>query len=118
MIIAFIIGSLLGGAISSLSFELVGATSSELVMCILSKILLVAVFTPIFLVMSIVGKQRLWLSLVCALGASMLLFTMVPMITPLNSTIMNVVLCLAGGILFSVGIGYISNLILNRKSIL
>ena len=118
MIIAFIIGSLLGGAISSLSFELVGATSSELVMCILSKILLVAVFTPIFLVMSVVGKQRLRLSLVCALGASMLLFTMVPMITPLNSTIMNVVLCLAGGILFSVGIGYISNLILNRKSIL
>ena len=118
MIIAFFIGSMLGGAISGLSFKLVGASTGELVMCMISKILLVAVFTPIFLVMSVIGKQRLWLSLVCALGASMLLFTMVPLITPLNSTIMNVILCLAGAVLFSVGIGSISNVILKNKSIL
>ena len=118
MLIAFIVGSMLGGAISGLSFKLVGASASELIMCLLSKVLLVGVFVPIFLVMSVVGKQKLWLSLVCALGASMLLFTMVPMITPLNSTIINVILCLVGGILFNYGLGIVSNLILNKKSIL
>lgn len=47
----------------------------------------------------------------------MLLFTMIPMICPLDSTIMNVILALAGGTLFSVGIGAISNLILNKTSL-
>ena len=39
------------------------------------------------------------------------------MTTPLASTFMNVVLCLVGGILFSVGLGAISNNILNKSSL-
>lgn len=42
---------------------------------------------------------------------------MVPMITPLDSTILNVILCLAGGLLFSFGIGAISNVILKKTSL-
>jgi len=34
-----------------------------------------------------------------------------------GSTIMNALLCLAGGILFSVGLGAISNRILNKSSL-
>ena len=78
---------------------------SGIVMCILSKMFLMGVFAAIYVLMSVVGKQKLWLSMVGSLCAGMLLFTMIPMITPLDSGMMNVLMCLAGGVLFSVGIG-------------
>lgn len=118
MIVSFFIGSMLGGAISGLPFDMGSAGTNGIFMCMISKILLVAVFVPIFLVMSVIGKQKLWLSLICSLGASMLLFTMVPMITPLDSSIINVILCLAGGVMFSIGIGAISNSILRKSSLI
>lgn len=43
---------------------------------------------------------------------------MVPMITPLDSTILNVILCLAWGGLFSFRIGEISNVILKKTSLI
>lgn len=117
MLVAFFIGALIGGAISNLSFELVGVNVINVVMCIISKFLLVAVFVPIFLVMSIVGKQRTWLSMILSFATSMLLFTMVSMISPLNATFMNVVLSFAGALMFSFGIGAISNLVLKKSSL-
>lgn len=117
MLVAYFIGAMLGGAISNLSFDLMGVTALNIVMCMLSKILLTAIFVPIFLIMSVVGKSRLWLSMIGAFGVSMLLFTMVPMISPLDSTIINVILILGGGVLFSVGIGIGSNKILEKTSL-
>lgn len=117
MFLAFFVGAMLGGAISGLPFDMGTVGVSGILMCMLSKVLLVAVFVPIYLVMSVVGKQKLWFSLVGAFGISMLLFMMIPMLTPLNATVMNVVLCLSGGIAFSVGIGAISNAILRKTSL-
>lgn len=117
MILAFFIGSLLGGAISGLTFDMVGFGAYELVMCILSKMILVAVFVPIYLIMSVVAKQKLWLSILLSLTVGMFLFMMIPMLTPLNSTVMNVVLCFAGGALFGVGLGAISNQVLKKTSL-
>lgn len=117
MLIAYFIGAMVGGAIANLPFDLIGVDSLNIVMCLLSKVFLVLVFVPIFLVMSVVGKQKTWLSMILAFGVSMLLFMMVSAISPLNSTIINVVLSLAGGVLFSVGIGAISNTILKKTSL-
>lgn len=117
MILAFFIGSLLGGAISGLPFDMAGFGATELVMCILSKVILVAVFVPLYLIMSVVAKQKLWLSLILSFMVGMFLFMMIPMLTPLNSTVMNVVLCLAGGVLFGVGMGAISNAVLKKTSL-
>ncbi len=86
-------------------------------MRLLSKILLMAVFVSIFVLMSTVGKQKLWLSMVGSLAVGLLLFMMVSSLTPLNSTIMNAVLCLAGGALFSVGLGAVSNIVLKKTSL-
>lgn len=86
-------------------------------MCMLSKLLLVAVFVPIYLATSVAGKQKTWLSLIVSLCIGMLLFTMIPMLTPLDSGIINVVLCLAGGAVFCVGLGAVSNVILKRTSL-
>lgn len=118
MIVAFFVGSMLGGAIAGLPFALEGATAFQVVMCLLSKILLVGIFIAIFMFASIIAKQKLWLSLILSLGIGMLFFTMVPMITPLNSGLMNVVLCLAGSVGFVALFVWLSTIILKKFDIL
>ena len=117
MIVAYFVGSMLGGAIAGLSFDLHGLTVMNLVMCLLAKILLMLVFVPIFVVISVAAKQRAWLSICGSLGGGMLLFMMVSMITPLGSTLMNVILCMAGGGMFSFGLGAVSNAILKKTAL-
>jgi len=117
MIFAFFVGAMIGGAISGLPFALEGVTALNIVMCIISKILLVGIFSSIYILASVFAKQKLWLSLILAFAIGMLMFMMIPIITPLNSTIINVLLCLVGSVLFSFGIGFASKLILNKSSL-
>ena len=118
MILAFFVGSMLGGAIAGLPFTLECANVLNVIMCVLSKMLLVGIFSSIYILASVFAKQRLWLSLIMAFGVGMLMFMMIPIITPLNSTIVNVLLCLVGTILFSVGIGFGSKAILDKSSLI
>ena len=117
MILAFFVGSMLGGAIAGLPFILESANVLNVIMCVLSKMLLIGIFSSIYILASIFAKQKLWLSLIMAFGVGMLMFMMIPIITPLNSTIVNVLLCLVGTILFSVGIGFGSKAILDKSSL-
>lgn len=117
MLIAFFIGTILGGAISGLPFDLGAAGVSGLVMCMLSKVFLIAVFVAIDLLMSVIAKQKLWASLVGSLCTGMLFFMMIPMLTPLDSTIVNALMCLIGGALFSAGLGAISSRVLRKTSL-
>ena len=117
MIVAFFIGSMLGGAFSGLSFALEGATAGNVVMCLLSKVLLVGIFSSIYVLASVFAKQKLWLSLIMSFGIGMLMFMMIPIISPLDSTFLNVILCLVGSVIFSVGIGFGSKAILDKTSL-
>ena len=116
MLIAYLVGSILGGAISGLSFDLHGLNAGNLVMCMLAKIFLMLVFVSIFTLISVAAKQKAWLSICGSLGGGMLLFMMVSMITPLGSTMINVALCAAGGALFAFGLGAISKVVLKKTS--
>jgi len=118
LLLGFLLGSIIGGSIAKLSFEMDGFNVGNVIMCMISKIFLLLVFIPIILVMSIVGKEKTWLSMLLAFGISMLLFMMIPSVSPLNSTIINVILSLLGGLLFSFGIGAISNVVLKKSNIL
>ena len=117
MLIAYLVGSILGGAISGLSFDLHGLNAGNIVMCMIAKIFLMLVFVSIFTLISVAAKQKAWLSICGSLGGGMLLFMMVGMITPLGSTILNVVLCAAGGALFAFGLGAISKVVLKKTSL-
>ena len=117
MFLGFFVGAVLGGAIAGLPFDAGSAGIAGVVMCMLSKLGMVAVFVGISLLVSVAAKSKTWLSIVGGLMASMLLYTMVPMITPLDSGIMNVILCLAGGILFSIGLGAVSKIVLNKTNL-
>ena len=116
-LIAFFIGGVVGGSVAGLPFELGAAGVSGLVMCMLAKIFLTAVFVAIFLLMSVIARSRSWMSICLSLFGGMLLFMMIPMMTPLDSGVMNVGLCLAGGAIFAAAIGAVSNLVLKRESL-
>lgn len=75
------------------------------------------VFISVYLLWSVVGKQKLWLSLIGSFGIGMLFFMMIPSLTPLNSGIINVIMCLIGGMIFSVGLGAASNQVLQKTSL-
>jgi hypothetical protein len=117
MLIAYFVGSVLGGAVAGLSFDLHGLTAGNLVLCMLSKLLLMPVFVSIFTLVSVAAKQRAWLGVCGSLGGGMLLFMMVSMVTPLNATLMNVLLCLAGSALFAFGLGAFSRLVLKKTAL-
>ena len=117
MLIAYFIGTILGGAIAGLSFSLHGLSAFNMVMCMLAKIFLMLVFVPIFTLISVAAKQKTWLAICGSLGGGMLLFMMVSMISPLGSTFMNIALCLAGGAMFAFGLGAASNVVLEKSSL-
>ena len=117
MLLAYLLGSVLGGAIAGLSFDLRGLTALNLVMCMLGKIFLMLVFVSIFTLISVAAKQKAWLAICGSLGGGMLLFMMVSMITPLGSTPLNVLLCLVGGVLFAFGLGAVSKIVLKKTSL-
>ncbi|MBQ8719835.1 MAG: ABC transporter permease [Clostridia bacterium] len=114
LLVLYLIGSLLGGAMAGLSFDLHGLDGGNILMCMIAKIFLMLVFVSIFTLISVAAKERAWLSICASFGGGMLLFMMIPMITPLSSTATNALLCLAGGALFAVGLGAASNLVLKK----
>lgn len=117
MLLAFFLGSMLGGAVSGLPFEMVGFGVGNLILCILSKMALVLVFVPMYVLAASIAKSRLWLSIMLSAGIGMLMFMMIPMLTPLNAGAVNLLGCLAGGALFSVGLGAASNAVLLKTSL-
>ena len=117
MVLAFFVGSLAGGAIAGLPFEMGGFGTANLMMCVAAKMLLMAVFVPIFLIMAVIAKNKAWLSILLSLMVGMFLFMMIPMLSPLDATLVHVLGCAAGGLLLSIGFGMISNLILKKTSL-
>ena len=118
MLILYTVGALVSGLAMGLGFDLVGGlTVGNLVFCILSKIVLVSVFVPIYLIMSVIAKQKLWMSILLSMGVGMFLFMTIPMLTPLNATVLHVILCAAGGVGFCAGLGAVSNIILRKTAL-
>lgn len=118
MLLFYFLGAIIGGGIAGLSFQLDGFGIGNLIMCLISKLFLVGIFIGIFAFISYICKEKLWLSILLCLSIGMLLFMIVPMMTPLNQTILNLFLCIGGGILFPILIGFGSNLILNKTSLI
>lgn len=116
LIVCFVV-SMLGGAIANLSFDLFGLNGFNILMCILSKIFLMPVFVSLFVLISVAAKEKAWLSVCGSLGGGMLLFVMVPMITPLSSTPMNLLLTVAGSAMFGIGLGFASCTVLERAAL-
>ena len=118
MLVCFFVGAIAGGAISGLPFEMNGFYVENLVFCMFSKMFLMAVFTGMYVLMGTIGKQKLWLTILLCLAVGMFLFNLIPMVTPLTATMMNVLLCLASGILLGGGLSFLSKTVLEHFDIL
>lgn len=118
LLAGYTIGAFIGGAIAGLPFAMEGFTAMNLVMCLISKALLMAVFTGVYLLTSVIAREKTWLALILSFCVGMLLFTMIPIITPLTSTMMNVILCLAGGSIFAAGFGIVGRFFLGRVDLI
>ena len=117
MLIAFFIVTVVGGGVAGLPFTLGVAGVFGLVMCMIAKIFLMSVFVAIAVLVSSVGKNKSWLSILLFAFAGMLLFMMIPMMTPLDTGIMNVMMCLVGGAVFAAGMGMLSNMALSKRDL-
>ena len=117
MFLGFFVGSVLGGAIAGLPFDTGTAGISGIIMCMLSKIGMVAVFVGIDFTASTVAKGKTWMSIVVSMVVAMLLYMMVPMVTPLDSGLINVIMCFVAGILICTGFGAVSCQVLKRTSL-
>ena len=118
MLILYTVGALVSGLAMGLKFDLVGGlTVGNLVFCILAKIMLMLVFVAIFTALAVLCKQRSWLSICLSVGGGMILFMMIPMITPLTATVMHVGICLVAGVLAAVVLGLVGKVILQKTSL-
>lgn len=117
MFLGFFVGAVLGGAIAGLPFDTGTAGITGVIMCMVSKLGMVAVFVGIDFVASVAAKGKTWLSIIGSMVAAMLLYMMVQMVTPLDSSLMNVIGCFVAGGLICVGLGAVSCQVLKRTSL-
>lgn len=118
LVLGFFLGAVIGGGVAGLPFAMEGFGVSNLICCVLGKMLVMGIFAGVYSLMAIIAKQRLWLSLVLSLCTGMFLFNVVPMVTPLDSTVGHVIISLVGAVLLAAGLGAISGLILKKRDIL
>ena len=117
MILAFVLGSIIGGGVAQLPFDMVGFNTANLICSIISKVALVPIFIAIFLTMSVIGKQKTWLAMCLSLGVGMFLYMMIGIASPLDATVVHILISLLGSALVAFGMGAISNAVLNKTSL-
>ena len=118
MLTAYFAGALAGSKIVGLSFAMEGFSVWNLVMCMISKIFIMAIFAAIYVLMGVIAKRHAWLSILLSFTVGMFMFMVIPMMTPLTSGIMNAVMCLAGGVIFTAAIGCAGKMVLNRTDLI
>ena len=118
MLLAYFAGSMLAGRIVGLSFAMEGFAGWNLLLCMISKVLLMAIFAAIYVLMSVIAKRRSWMSLLLSFTVGMFMFMVIPMMTPLDTGLIHAVMCLAGAVLFTAALGRSAGTWLARTDIL
>lgn len=117
MILTYVIGAMVAGLISGLSFALDGASILNVFSCLFSKIFLMTIFVPLYITVAVFFKQKLWLSIIGSFCVGILFYPIAMMTAPLNSGILNLIMCLAGGGLLGFGFGALATLVLNKRDL-
>ena len=118
MLLFFFAGSMLAGRIAGLIFAMEGFAAWNLLLCMISKVLLMAIFAAIYVLMGVIAKRRSWMSILLSFMVGMFMFMVIPMMTPLDSGLINVVMCLAGAVIFTAVLAKAAGIVLSRTDIL
>ena len=113
MIIAYIIGAVASGLIMGKSFDV---NVAGLVMCLLSKMLLMGVFCSLFLGIAVFFRSKLWLTILFTFLLGMVLYP-AGSIATLGSTVVTVLISLLAGVIGACAFGAASTLILKKRDL-
>ena len=113
MILTYVLGAVFSGLLTGKAFSV---NAGGLIMCLVSKMLLMGVFCSLFLCIAAFFRNRLWLTITFTFLLGMVFYPAASIAT-LNSTIITVLISLAAGACGSVIFGAISTLILNRRDL-
>ncbi len=114
MLITYIFGAVISAIFTGMSFEV---NIGGLIFCILSKALLLFVFSSLFLGVAVFFKNKLWLTIVFTFLFGMMLYP-AGSIATLSSTPITLMIALIAGLIGSVLIGSVSTAFLSRRDLL
>ena len=117
MVLAYLAGAMVAGLIAGKSFALGDATAFGVAMRVLSKMALMGLFAPLYVAVAVFFKQRLWLTLIGAFMVGILFYPAAMMTAPLDSGVVNLLLCLVGGALFGAAFCAVGNLFLRTRDL-
>jgi len=113
MIITYVIGTVLAGLLTAKAFDV---NVSGLILCLLSKMLLMGVFCSLFLSIAVFFRNKLWLTISFTFLLGMMFYPAASVAT-LSSTVGTLLLSLVGGVIGAVAFGAVSNLILKKRDL-
>ena len=118
MLLAYFAGSMLAARMVGLTFAMEGFAAWNLLLCMISKVLLMAIFAAIYVLMSVIAKRRSWMSLLFSFTVGMFMFMVISLVTPLDANPMHVLLCAAGAVIFCAGLAKVGSQLLQSRDIL
>ena len=113
MIITYVIGAVASGLITGKAFDV---NMSGLVMCLISKMLLMGVFCSLFLGIAVFFRNKLWMTIIFTFLFGMILYP-AGSIATLGSTVVTILISLVAGAIGALAIGAVSTLILKRRDL-
>jgi hypothetical protein len=113
MIITYIIGTVAAGLLTGKAFDV---NVGGLIMCLLSKMLLMGIFCSLFLSVSVFFRNKLWLTIVFTFLFGMMLYPAASFAT-LDSTFITLLMSLVASAAGTVAIGAVSTVILKKRDL-
>ena len=113
MIATYVFGTVIAGLLTGKTFDV---NIGGLIMCLVSKALLMGVFCSLFLSVAVFFRDKLWLTIVFTFLFGMMLYPAASVAT-LSSTLVTVLMSLAAGIIGTAAIGSVSALILRKRDL-
>ncbi|MCL2813603.1 MAG: ABC transporter permease [Oscillospiraceae bacterium] len=117
MILTYVFGTVLAGALTGKSFELGVSGAGGLIFCLISKMLLMGVFCSLFLSIAVFFRNKLWVTIVFTFLFGMMFYPVASFGTTLDSTIIAPLVSLTAGIAGAFAFGAVSNLFLKKRDL-
>lgn len=114
MILTYVIGIMFAGMFTHLSFEI---NITGLLLCLLSKALLMFIFCSLFSCVSVFFKNKLWLTIIFTFLFGMMLYPM-GSIANLSANITTLIMCLMIGLIGAIILQVIGTLILRKRDLI
>jgi len=113
MIAAYVFGAVLSGLLAGKAFDV---NMNGLILCLISKALLMCVFCPLFLSIAVFFRSKLWLTICFTFLFGMMLYPAASIAT-LSSTAITVLVTLVAGVSGAAVFGIVSSFFLRKRDL-